>query len=273
MNVRTLIAVVLVVGGFFLLYSLGTALTNVSFFSGGADVSGRIDVERLSARAALIADADSGGILAEKNADTAYPMASVTKLFIAHIAHKPQYIDRPVQIVWQDYVTEGGAGGLWLGEYYTIRKLLFPLLLASSNDASAAIVRTIGRVQVDEELATLYRVVGLASTNIEDAAGLKDTNRASARDLATFVSYLDKEDRYVLDITTLHTHLGTYRGLINNNPARSFDEFAGGKHGYTPRAGRTFAGMFKTDQREYIVVLLGSNDLEADLEFIVPRLP
>ncbi|MDP2650105.1 MAG: serine hydrolase [bacterium] len=273
MNARTLVAAVLMIGGFFVLFSFSSTVMYLPFSVNEAAVLHDADAAKLTAKAALVVDGDSSRELLEKDADSVYPIASIAKLFTAHVAHRPEYIGRPVLIVWQDYVTEGNAGGLWLGESYTLRELLFPLLLASSNDASSAIVRTIGNIAIQDGLAALSTDARLTKTQITDAAGLSDTNRSSARDLARFISYLDEHDRYVLDITTLRRHVGTYRGLVNNNPARAFDEFAGGKHGYTPAAGRTFAGMFETEDHRYIVVLLGSENLDADLAFIVSRLP
>jgi D-alanyl-D-alanine carboxypeptidase len=273
MYARALVAAILIIGGLFLLGSFGSTVTYLPFFGNQAAVLTASDADSLSARSALVVDRTNGATVLDKDADAPYPIASIAKLFTAYAADHSSEIDNKALIVWQDYTTEGDAGGLWLGETYTVRELLFPLLLSSSNDAAAAIYRTLGASAYAGALQQLYADAGLAKTTITEPSGLSAADRSTARDLARFLAYLDTHDRYLLDITTLPSYVGQYRGLLNNDPAASLDGFRGGKHGYTPEAGHTFAGIFRKGDTEYTVILLDSDDLEGDLSLVVPRLP
>jgi len=272
-SARTLIAV-LVIGGFLTLFFISSTIRYPLFQSDEALLA-RFDDEKLTADAALVEVLATGETLFARNADSEYPIASITKLFTAYaVIHSP-LIESETQIVWQDFSTEGTAGSLWLGETYTLRELLFPLLLSSSNDAGAAILRMLGKRAFDVELEKLYEDAGLSHTVIADTTGLTAKNHSTARELAVFIAYLDTHDRYLLDITELHSSVGPNGyGWINNNPGREYDTFKGGKHGYTPAAGRTFAGIFAgNDGEKYAVILLGSDNLSTDLAEIIKILP
>jgi len=271
MKARTIIGV-LVVGAIVAFFSLSSTATYSLLKSGQALLSD-FDEGTITASAVYVVNMTTGEILFERSADSVLPIASVSKLFTAHIANQSEELESPVLIVWQDFVTEGTAGALWLGEEYTVRELLFPLLLSSSNDAGAAIMRTLGKGYFDTSLETLYASAGLEDTTIADPTGLTSSNRSTARELVHFLKYLKSNDTYVLDITTLNSYVGEYRGWINNSPAKKFDTFRGGKHGYTPAAGRTFAGIFTIGGVDYAVVLLGSDELDSDITRAVHFLP
>lgn len=271
MNARTIVGVLLA-GALVALLSLGST-SSYSLFNGGTALLSDFREESVTASAVLVSNMETGEVLFARAEDEVFSIASVSKLFTAHVAHQSEAIDDPVLIVWQDFVTEGTAGALWLGESYTIRELLFPLLLSSSNDAGAAILRTLGTTYFSSALSDVYADAGLDNTTIADPTGLTAGNRSTARELARFLVYLKKNDGYVLDITALDSYLGTYRGWINNSPAKPYDAFRGGKHGYTPVAGRTFAGLFEAEGELYAIVLLGSDDLSGDLEKAVALLP
>lgn len=268
---HTLVAVLLL-GALISFLSLGST---VVVFPQPASVSlaERLTRLALTSDSVYVYDRTHDTVLLRKDEDDVRAIASISKLFTAHVAHRSSVIEQNALIEWQDYSTEGSAGALWLGEEYTVRELLFPLLLSSSNDAGTSILRTMGREDFNTGLTQLYSDASLSHTEITDPTGLYETNTSTARELAQFLVFLEREDPYILDITTVSSHVGKYRGWINNSPARAYDTFRGGKHGYTPEAGRTFAGLFETEHAKYVVVLLGSDDVADDLEKIMSVLP
>lgn len=269
MSAHTIIAVLCIVAAITILSLSSSAQYSPDVLSTESETT----TDSLTAKSALVLQNDTAEIVLEKDADTVRPIASVTKLFTAHAANSSTLLDTSVLIEWQDFSTEGGAGSLALGESYTLRGLLFPLLLSSSNDAGTAIMRAFGETAFAAAIQTSLDEAGLGKTRIADGSGLSSQNVSTARELATFLTYLETKDPYILDITTLRSYGGEYRGWVNNNPARTYDSFAGGKHGMTPEAGRTFAGFFEgNDGKMYTVVLLGSSDLQGDLEAIVGAL-
>lgn len=268
-----LVIVLVALGGIGFLMVLGSHATYSILGGNLASVFSREPALSISAEAYLITNLSTGEVVAEKNKDAELPIASLTKLFTASAVYDSGKLEEDTLIVWQDIVTEGSAGKLWLGQTYTLRDLLFPLLLSSSNDAAAALVRTVGGAAYASAKDKVLLDAGLTKTHITDSSGLSDSNTSTAAELATFLGYLKEHDPYVLDITRLKSYMGPYQGWINNNPGASFDTWRGGKHGYTYAAGRTFAGIFEKNGVEYVVVLLKSSNLEQDLEAALSLLP
>lgn len=218
-------------------------------------------------------DPDTGEILRGENLDEVRPIASITKLFTAYAATKSDLLDSAVTISWSDLNTEGRAGKLTYGERHTVRELLFPLLIESSNDAGEALRRALGN-DFALELDILERELGLASTVIVDGSGLSPENVSTVADLSRFYSFLRREHPHILDITKLKLYIGEEHGWVNNDPARELPGFSGGKNGYTYEAGRTFVGTFtipETD-REVGVVFLGSTNFSSDMNLLMDYL-
>lgn len=213
-----------------------------------------------------IFDVEQGVVIAGENIDTVRPIASVAKLFTGEVVLKSAQKNNKFLITVSDVETEGRAGKLEFGKYVTPYELLYPLLLESSNDAAHAIKRQLGD-EYDTTLATLTSSLGLTHTVICDGSGLSPNNVSTIRELAKYYSHLKQSEPHLLDITQVQMFIAHDTGYVNNNPGRTFGSFRGGKQGLTDEAGRTFVGSFVTNdgENEYGVVLLGSNDLKADL--------
>ncbi len=213
-----------------------------------------------------IFDPKTGEVLAGKNIDVARPMASITKLFTAYAVLVSEKVHEPITITWSDLNGEGRAGKLTYGEKVTPEELLFPLLIESSNDAGEAIERALGK-DLFSHVSVLQNELSLSHTNIADATGMSAKDVSGVTDLARFFTHLKQTYPQVTDITQLKLYVGEDEGLVNNNPARSFTNFTGGKHGFTEEAGRTFVGTFRgaEDSGEIGMVILGSTNLKADI--------
>lgn len=90
----------------------------------------------LSSLSAVVIEADSGEVLYEKDAHTARPMASTTKLMTALLAAETLPLDREVTVSASAVAVEGSALGLRAGDKITVADLLTGLLLESGNDAA-----------------------------------------------------------------------------------------------------------------------------------------
>lgn len=220
-----------------------------------------------TAKAWAIFDPKTGAILSGVQSEKSYPIASVTKLFIAETALRSSEKNTAFTITYADLATEGRAGKLVYGETVTPYSLLFPLLIESSNDAGEAIKRFLGK-EYDTSIHEIEDQLLLTQTHIVDGSGLSPQNTSSAHDLAILYTYIKKTHPHILDITQLGTYIGPRTGYVNNDPARSLPNFVGGKHGYTPEAGKTFVGSFTLphSNKEIGIVLLGSDDLLHDIE-------
>lgn len=105
----------------------------------------------LYATAAVLMDADTGRVLFGKNADTPMAMASTTKILTCILVLENASLDECVT------VSSYAAGmpkvhlGIRKGEEYTVRDLLYSLMLESHNDSAAALAEHVGRKLLPEE--------------------------------------------------------------------------------------------------------------------------
>jgi len=224
----------------------------------------------ISASAYAIFALSDGTILASNNTMAVLPIASVTKLATAASIVKNANLEETVTVTTSDLLAEGRAGKLAVGEEYTMRELLFPLLLESSNDAAAVYERATDDAVITQ-MNQLVEDAGMTATHFADASGLSDRNVSTVGDLVTFIQYLTKEHQSVLDITRLKTYVGPYSGLVNNSPVID-GGYLGGKHGYTVAADRTLVAVFEEQLGagpvEVGYVILGSENLVADTEIL-----
>jgi len=212
---------------------------------------------------------ETGEVLAGEDENEKRPIASITKLFTAYAVMESGEKYEPFTLTYGDVSTEGRSGKLFYGEKYTAYQLLFPLLIESSNDAGEALRRTLGKEGVDT-IDSLKNELALSGTTIVDGSGLGEGNVSTVADLAKFYAHLKRTYPHILDITQLRVYINSHTGYINNNPARTFESFTGGKNGYTPEAGRTFVGTFRRgDGTEVGVVLLGSTDVVGDVKALL----
>lgn len=229
----------------------------------------RAEAPVLTVRSYAIFDVESGEVLASDSGDTPYPIASITKLVSAAAAKVQDVpLESTTAITWSDLVAEGRAGKLEVAQHYTLRELLFPLLLESSNHAAAVLERNYG----DALLVTMHEIAkeyGAAHSVFADASGLSVGNSASAHDLVKLTAGLYREHPFIFDVATLPQYIGTHTGWVNNNPVRSEGVYRGGKHGYTDAAKRTIVALFDEDIDDDVrtvgYVVLGSDDLRSDV--------
>ena len=90
----------------------------------------------VSAASCVLYEPESGRLLFEKDAHTARPVASTTKLMTALLAAESGDLDRVVTVTREAVMVEGTALGLREGDQITIRDLIVGLLLVSGNDAA-----------------------------------------------------------------------------------------------------------------------------------------
>lgn len=222
----------------------------------------------LDVNAYIIFDTKTGEVLAAQNPDVVYPIASVTKLFTATAILEDFDPESTTTITWGDIAAEGESGKLKPRQVYTYRELLFPLLLESSNDAALALDHAT-KGQLTPALATVAKKYGAPHTHFADASGLSASNTATVRDLMNFSRAVSEKYPFVYDISELPQYIGEYTGWRNNNPVFNTDSYRGGKHGYTPAAGRTlvaqFSEHFAAGDRTLGYIILGSDNLAADV--------
>lgn len=150
--------------------------------AGAAEFQGRI-----SAKSAILVDADSGRVLFEKNADERSLIASTTKIMTGLLVCEAGDLEREVSVPPEAAGVEGSSLYLKSGERITVKELLYGLMLRSGNDAAVALaIATAGSVDAFvSRMNEKAQALGLEHTHFENPNGLDGENHYStARDLS-----------------------------------------------------------------------------------------
>lgn len=228
------------------------------------------DIEpEVTAKAWGVIDVINDEMLFSENATTTYPIASVTKLVTAATLREKFDDSTKTTISWADIATEGRAGSLVPGDDMTLHTLIFPLLLESSNDASEAIKNSLDEDQLVLAMNDYASGRDLQNTFFADPSGLSPENISTVRNLASLATDIYFEEPHLIDITSLPEYYYESYGWHNNSPFIDETEYIGGKHGYTPEAGKTAVVFFEERYPEgravVAYIILGSSDLKADV--------
>ena len=98
--------------------------------------STRAEGVSVSAKSAVVIEANTGRILYQKNAHEKMPMASTTKIMTAIVAIENGNLNDTVVVGPNASGVEGSSIWLSVGEKMTLSDMLFGLMLASGNDAA-----------------------------------------------------------------------------------------------------------------------------------------
>jgi D-alanyl-D-alanine carboxypeptidase len=226
---------------------------------------------RISADGAIILDEASMAVLYEKDAYTRRGPASTTKIATAILAAEADELDA---VVVSDVDARDMPGssvmGLRKGDEFTLRDLVYGLMLPSGNDAALVIGRHLAGDDraFAEQMTLLARRLGLTETHFTNPHGLSHPEHYStAYDLAVLA-------RYMMTIPFLREVVGsssyTAKGsrtismYSGNALLRTYRGSDGVKTGFTHRSGKTYVGSAVRDGHRIYVVLLNSPQREAD---------
>ena len=226
--------------------------------AGAAEFQGRI-----SAKSAILVDADSGRVLFEKNADERSLIASTTKIMTGLLVCEAGGLEREVSVPPEAAGVEGSSLYLKAGERITVKELLYGLMLRSGNDAAVALaIATAGSVDAFvKRMNEKAQALGMEHTHFENPNGLDGENHYStARDLSKLcVHAMENETfRTVVSSKSFTEHS---RSFTNHNKLLWRVEGADGvKTGYTKKAGRILAGSATRDGQRLICVTISDPD-------------
>ncbi len=226
--------------------------------------TGTAAVPRVTARSWLVADADTGAVLAARDPHRRMRPASTLKLLTALVL-LPRLDPRAWHIgTVADAAVEGSRVGIVPGVRYRVGELWRGLLMQSGNDAAHALAGEAGGVPATVA-AMRQRAVDLGAfdTRVVNPSGLDAPGQvSSAYDLAlvtaallgdrSFLAYEAKQSflfpgkprwkRY--QVQSQNRLLGRYRGVL------------AGKTGYTTLAGNTFVAAARRAGHRLVVVVL-----------------
>ena len=235
----------------------------------------------------LAGDATIGEIYYKYQADTAYPIASISKLMTCLLvmdALSAGQITPEEQVVVSDAahalsVSNDGFIALEVGEKVTVQDLMLGSLLASSNECTLCLAETVAGseeafVQMMNRKAKelgLSQAVFFNSHGLpvytEDPVPAKLQNRMSAEDMFRLVSYLLRVYPQVTDITSMKSASLESLGIEVNstNPLLyNMSGVTGLKTGTTNKAGACLVTSLTANdgnmEHDLAVIVLGTED-------------
>ena len=201
----------------------------------------------VSAEAWLVADLDSGAVIAARDPHGRHRPASVIKVLVAMASLNAFNLNKSVVGTADDAAAEGTKVGVDDGGTYTINQLLHGLLMHSGNDAAHALAMQLGGHDTR-----------VASPSGLDAPGMS----TSAYDIGLFYRYAWQNPTFANIVATRtfdfpgHGDHPGYELENDNQLLYKYPGALGGKTGYTDDAGQTFVGAANRNGRRLMAVLL-----------------
>ena len=221
----------------------------------------------ISARSAILMEASTGTVLYEKNPDERLPIASTTKLMTALVTLENDSLEDTVTIPAICEGVEGSSMYLKAGQTFSVRQLLYGLMLESGNDAAVALaVHIAGSVEAFADMMNQRAAaLGLENTHFLNPHGLhEDGHYSSARDLALIMRACMEDPLFVEIASTKSVTFGGRTYTNHNKLMWSYEGMVTGKTGYTKKAGRTLVTCAQRDGMRLICVTLRDGDDWAD---------
>jgi len=236
-------------------------------------VSAQEPIPALTAKSAILIEAQSGKVLFEKNAYEKRPPASTTKMMTLLVALEKGNLDDIITVSDNAAYTEGSTMWLSPGEQMNLLDLLYGIMLVSGNDATVAVAEHLAgsvpnfAAMMNEKAVAL----GAKNTHFTNPNGLPDENHYStAADLALIAAAGYKNPMFVSIVSTINKKMpwpgkDHDRDLYNENKLLwQYEGTNGVKTGYTDAAGRCLVSGAKRDGIQLIAVVLDSEFMWTD---------
>lgn len=234
-------------------------------------------VPQVKSDGAILYDATNNQVLFEKNADTRYYPASITKLMTALLVLENCELSDTVTFS-ESAVTNLESGAVTLGvkagDQFTVEQCLYGLLLKSANEIANGLAEHVsGSVsafadRMNQKAASL----GCTNTHFVNPNGLNSTEHyTTARDMALIAEAAFENPTLCKIASTVNydfpatASVPSVRKLTMGhkmvNPANKdyyYDGIVGGKTGYTSLAGNTLVTCAERNGTRLIAVILKS---------------
>jgi len=218
----------------------------------------------VSAESWLVADLDTGAVIAAKDPHGRHRPASIIKVLTAMASLNELDPNAVVAGTQDDANAEGTRVGVGPGGNFTVDQLLHGLLMGSGNDAAHALAMQLGGWDVAlHKINTLAARLGGRDTRAATPSGLDGPGMStSAYDIGLFYRYAWNNPAFANIVATRTFDFPGYGDtpgypLENDNRLLyNYPGALGGKTGYTDDAGQTFVGAAARDGRRLVAVLL-----------------
>ena len=218
----------------------------------------------------VVLDSFNNIVLSSHNQDYVQSVASISKIMTCIIAIEEGNLNDIFTI--GDEVNEAWGSGVYIqvGDFISLKDLLYGLMLRSGNDAANCIAVNVGgSVENFVDLMNQKaRDLGLTNTIFSNPTGLDeedDGNKSSAYDMAKLMSYCVQNPIFNEIVNTKSYKREDGKGTWHNKNKLldEYDYCVGGKTGYTKKAKRTLITRAIKDNVSLIIVTFNcGNDFE-----------
>mgnify|MGYP001656891591 FL=1 len=232
---------------------------------------------QISAKGAALYNVNTGEFLYEKNGDTQFYPASITKIMTALLTLENADLDDTV-VFSRDATTnlESGAVtlGVGAGDRISVRDSLYGMMLKSANEVANGLAEHVGGSipGFASMMNAKARELGAMNTNFVNPSGLNNANHVTtAKDMALIAAeaFKNPEFRKIVGTTSYTfpatasrpnaTEIGMGHKMIYVGDHRYYQGAIGGKTGYTRSAGNTLVTGAQRDGVMLIAVVLKSS--------------
>jgi serine-type D-Ala-D-Ala carboxypeptidase (penicillin-binding protein 5/6) len=213
----------------------------------------------------IVADMDTGQVLAGRDMDVAHPPASTIKTLLALTAlDELPNLDATVVGTEADTHVECSCAGIKPGRTYTARQLLNAVLLMSGNDAANALADMIGGYDTAVAKMNAKAVsIGAMNTHASTPSGLDGPGgpgSATPRDLAIIFRAAMANPVFAqttaLPVATFPSDTGE-KTLVNEDELlHRYPGTIGGKTGFTDAAKKTFVAAADRGGRRLVIAMM-----------------
>ena len=228
---------------------------------------------KITAKAALVLEANSGKILYAHQPKQHLPIASMTKvatLGVIYDALATGKIKMDDMVMVSERASSMGGSQAFLdaGSEYSVRDLIQSIVVASANDSCVALAEHIsGSVEnFVKNMNTFARDLGCQDTNFVNCTGLPTPGAYScAHDMALMYQKIMQSPHYAdfnhVWMYDLKHPSGRITGLTNTNKLiRRYQGCLGGKTGFTNEAGHCITVAAKRGELLPVAVIIGASN-------------
>lgn len=249
--------------------------------SNGNDTTENMKLLNNNCQAQIVMEQNSKIVLHSQNANIKMEMASTTKLVTALIAIENLPLDKQVIIPKEAVGIEGSSIYLKQNQKFSVRDLLYGLMLRSGNDSAVALaIATAGNVPNFVNMMNKKALeLGLKDTHFENPHGLSNANHyTTAYELAVLASEAMNNEtfctivaskRYIVQENDTHD---TMFFLNKNKMLSSFDGANGIKTGYTTRSGRCLVSSARRNNLQLVCVTLNDYNMWEDSKMLMQKI-
>lgn len=212
----------------------------------------------------IIADMDTGQILAGRDMYAPHPPASTIKTLLALTALDEVDLNATVVATDADTRVECNCAGVKPGRSYTARQLLDAVLLVSGNDAANTLAEMLGGYQTAvDKMNAKAASIGATNTHATSPSGLDGPGGpgwTTPHDLAAIFRAAMANPVFAeitaQPVAMFPTDTGD-KPLVNQDELLvRYPGAIGGKTGFTDAARKTFVGAADRDGRRLVIAMM-----------------